>query len=343
VGHADELVQKTDLRQLATHLLGAPKGSGPNQKWPSPDLTLAQTGQTPPMTIFVGNDRKERFTCWSTGIKGDALDLVREVKRVDVAGAMEFLRDWNGVPAADIPVRKLTPKIELLATPRELERFASRSVSAMRATEVPAAVTEWLSAHGLDQRSAAAAGVGVALRTKVPTHKYAVQLGVVLPNFDVDNTLVGAQVRLLNSKGAKYLDVRTEARTTAVSFHRPASGRRQGTVVVCEGVADAVVMAGEGYPAIAVIATSRIDGAAEVIGAAARGRKVLCAFDGDEAGRRAQHNLITELQETCSEVAEMYLPDGQDVAAMKARSPEWLTAQLRGHRLPTQAIGAMSL
>jgi len=340
---AEELVRRSDLRLLATHLLGEPKGTGKNQSWPSPDQALPQTGATPPMTIFVGRDGKERFTCWSTGIKGDALDLIREVKRLDVKEAIEFLRNWNGIPTPDAAVWKLTPKQELLATQAELERFLARSQNAMNAAKKPAAVTEWLTSHGLNKTAAAAAGVGVVIRATVPTHKYPVQLGVALPNYALDNTVVGAQIRLLNSRGIKYLDVRTPARETAVSYHRPRVRHSNGTVVVCEGVADAVVMATEGYPSIAVLATSRLAGAAEAIGEAARGRKILCAFDGDAAGRRSQQTLIADLRTAGLEVAELTLPDGQDIATMKAHSPQWLRTHLDGYRIPARTLGAISI
>jgi hypothetical protein len=46
---------------------------------------------TPSFTIFIGQDGVERFHCFGCGRKGDVLDFVREVKGVDLQGAIRIL------------------------------------------------------------------------------------------------------------------------------------------------------------------------------------------------------------------------------------------------------------
>ncbi|CAA2140402.1 CHC2 zinc finger domain-containing protein [Hyphomicrobium sp. ghe19] len=47
---------------------------------------------TPSFTIFHGRDRVQRMHCFGCGAKGDVLDFVRHIKRVDLPGAIRILK-----------------------------------------------------------------------------------------------------------------------------------------------------------------------------------------------------------------------------------------------------------
>lgn len=51
---------------------------------------------TPSFTIFTGRDQVQRMHCFGCGAKGDVLDFVQQIKRVDLPGAIRIL---NGAVA----------------------------------------------------------------------------------------------------------------------------------------------------------------------------------------------------------------------------------------------------
>jgi len=326
---AEQIVAKIDLRHLATQLLGEPTGSGPSQKWPSPDMTLSQTGATPPMSVFVGRDGKQRFTCFSSGIRGDAIDLVRQVKNMTVAESMSFLENWAGGSALASsrpwsPPRPIPTKVATATELADVMRAARAELQKRPCDEA----REWLAGHGLDRASAIAAGFGAIENGTVPTCKYPIKSGAVLPNFSVAGELTGLQIRLLTGGNTKYLNV-AGTYQTGVSFHRPPGDHVFArSIAICEGVVDAAVMAKRGIPTVAVLSTSRVTESVSEIASAAKGRRAVIAFDGDKAGVTAQRHLAERLR-SHGPVSEIALPAGQDIGTMEAASPRWLGEQLR--------------
>src|SRR3546814_10173512 len=72
----DALLAATDLRALADELLGPPSGAGRSSTWHCPNAQHAQTGRTPPVTIFTSRRGEERWRCHGCGEGGTAIDLV---------------------------------------------------------------------------------------------------------------------------------------------------------------------------------------------------------------------------------------------------------------------------
>ena len=104
----DDLLGRIDLAELADVLIGPRRGHGHGARWASPVPDHPQTGATPPMSIFTDRRGRQRFTCWSTGASGTAIDLVAITRRVNVAQAIEWLADRHGhdTPTA---IRQPTP------------------------------------------------------------------------------------------------------------------------------------------------------------------------------------------------------------------------------------------
>ncbi|MBB3656118.1 5S rRNA maturation endonuclease (ribonuclease M5) [Rhizobium sp. BK650] len=59
---------------------------------------------TPSFTIFAGQDGIERFQCFGCGRKGDVLDLVQEVRGVDLQGAIRILGGRDDI-RPNVPAR----------------------------------------------------------------------------------------------------------------------------------------------------------------------------------------------------------------------------------------------
>jgi hypothetical protein len=82
-----------DLAALADDMLGPRRGTQATPSWPCPVPTHAQTGRTPPVTVYSGRSGDQRWACHGCGAGGTAIDLVMAVQGVDVRRALELLTD----------------------------------------------------------------------------------------------------------------------------------------------------------------------------------------------------------------------------------------------------------
>ena len=72
----DALLAAVDLRALADDLLGHRSGTGRSPMWPCPNDQHAQSGRTPPVSIFTSRRGEQRWRCHGCGDGGTAIDLV---------------------------------------------------------------------------------------------------------------------------------------------------------------------------------------------------------------------------------------------------------------------------
>src|SRR5918997_4219396 len=92
----DRLLASVDLELLADEFLGTRKGTHGSGMWACPDPQHAQTGRTPPVSVFRSRRGEQRWRCHGCGAGGTALDLVIAVRGVDVRAAFEFLASRAG-------------------------------------------------------------------------------------------------------------------------------------------------------------------------------------------------------------------------------------------------------
>ena len=59
----DRILDSVDLASLADEVLGEHHGPDRSPTWPCPNPNHAQTGRTPPVTIFRSNTGDERWHC----------------------------------------------------------------------------------------------------------------------------------------------------------------------------------------------------------------------------------------------------------------------------------------
>src|ERR671919_2855648 len=93
----DAIVAAVDLASLADELLGPYAGTEQAPSWPCPNPEHPQTGRTPPVTVFAARNGEQRWHCHGCGNHGTALDLVMQVRGVDVRGALEDLARRSGL------------------------------------------------------------------------------------------------------------------------------------------------------------------------------------------------------------------------------------------------------
>ncbi len=307
----DQLLERTDLRALADDLLGLPKGRGPSATWPCPDPSHGpQTGHTPPVSIFVDRTGTQRWHCHGCGVGGTAIDLVASAHGMSVRDAFEFLASRTGLgPIAQW--RPPSPRLRVRPPPLpELEPGPDALVEYVEACEQ----TLW-SADGARQRAWLAERripEAVLEENRVGAdpgpHRLARGDGlprrgpaVVLPILTPAGEPAYLQARYLqpDRAGRKY-DNPAEAvaplpRVAPVTT--PWCGPRPAVLVVCEGIPDALVVAGTGIHAVAVLGAGLPNAAiADRLVRHAGDTPIVVAFDADPRGRAGAQRLERELQ-----------------------------------------------
>src|SRR3954470_13795052 len=93
----DAIVASVDLPGLADELLGGRRGTDRSPMWPCPNPQHAQTGRTPPVSIFTSRRGEQRWRCHGCGTGGTAIDLVMACCRIDARHAMDQLARRVGI------------------------------------------------------------------------------------------------------------------------------------------------------------------------------------------------------------------------------------------------------
>lgn len=293
----DAILDRIDLEALADELCGARRGHGSGARWTSPVPDHPQTGKTPPMSIFTDRRGRQRWTCWSTGTSGTAIDLVSINRRMDVSASINWLADRAGQVAQ--PIRP---------TPRPAAPQRTGASAALR-EYVHACRAELYKPSGegarqwLERRRLGPAildlndvgfdpGPGALRRARGLPYRGP---GIVLPTFDRLGQLIYAQTRYFDPEtaGRKYDNPSGKHATKpALSWPRllDSTGRQ---TIVCEGVIDALTVAGVPMRAVAILSASDSAQAARELSEGPP--RLVFALDPDRPGQEASERLRTGL------------------------------------------------
>src|SRR3954451_5278151 len=109
----DAIIAATDLRALADELLGSHAGGPRSTTWRCPNPHHAQTGRTPPVSIFTSRRGEQRWRCHGCGAGGTAIDLVMTCCRTNARDALEPRARRGGIddrgPEWSLPRRTSRP------------------------------------------------------------------------------------------------------------------------------------------------------------------------------------------------------------------------------------------
>jgi Toprim-like/CHC2 zinc finger len=310
----DAIVAAVDLSELADDLLGPHRATARSRSWPCPSPDHAQTGRTPPVTVFTARSGEERWHCHGCGNHGTAVDLVMQVTGVDVRGALDDLAHRVGVSGVQLQrtvdgrsggtVRRSKPEGPIRPfVPRPVPSLDAYVADCAQALWTPRAahVCRWLTdVRQLPEDVLRANRVGADLgvgRQPRPDGVPNVRCAVVLPVL-VDGHACYAQLRLLGAPRSfpKYLNVcDTLARNPRLGLYEPALQLEfpidRTEILVTEGTIDALSAAAGGYRAAAVLSASYGDATAAAALARLPGQLVV-AFDPDPAGRTGSERLV---------------------------------------------------
>jgi hypothetical protein len=327
----DALLAAVDLRALADDLLGPARTSGRTRMWPCPNSQHAQTGRTPPVSIFTSRRGDQRWRCHGCGDGGTAIDLVLACRGgsprdaltylAESAGQREQLDNWR--PARRPERAQSLPPVGC-RDPEGLGRYVHECAERLWKPE-GRALRRWLmNIRRLPRDVLLKNHVGADLGPRAQARPNGMPrgAGVVLPVLH-DGRAVYAQLSAPNPQPdqSRYLNPTSDFATNPrVARVRPVEARHS-EVVVTEGTIDALSAAAAGYRAVAVLSAAYGDEAV-AIALARLPHLLIIAFDADDAGRAGADRLASLLQARQRPPVVVDLGDGDLNDAMR-RSNDW--------------------
>jgi DNA primase len=299
----DALLAGVELAELADELLGGRHGSDRSPTWVCPIPTHAQTGQTPPLSVFVTRWGEQRWRCHGCGASGSAIDLVMQAHGLDVRQAMEWLGRRTRTapierPANSGPARRRNDPPRFEPNPAIDDYVAAcEQILWSRAGAGP---RRWLTeTRCLSEQVLRANRVGFDPGARRLGRPVGVprSAGVILPVLDDDHRAVFTQTRRLGeTNGPRYLNCASKAAPNPRLGLYRGGARSANALIVCEGVIDALTAADAGFDALALLGSSIADDRVsdEVARTTA---SILLAFDADDAGDAGATRLARHLSD----------------------------------------------
>jgi len=318
----DRVVASVDLGALADELLGPRRGTTASGCWSCPSPQHAQTGKTPPVTIFRSRGGEQRWHCHGCGIGGSAIDLVMAARGLGVGEAMAALAGRGGLREED---RRVGPPPRSVARPvappaaepgdlAGLQCFVDECAERLWRPE-GRQVLRWLTeVRGLPEGVLRLNRIGADPGRRHQWRPDGIPSGgpaAVLPVVE-DGRATFAQLRSIRPPPdrPRYLNASSHlAPNPRIGLYEPvaAVGR---AVIVTEGVIDALSANAAGFRSAAVLGASLAGSRSAKVGKrlARLGRPLVLAFDADDAGRRAAEGLRGQLRELGVATALVKMP-----------------------------------
>ena len=305
------------------------------------------------------------WKCFGCGKGGDLFDYIQERENLDFVDAMRYLADRAGI---DMPERGSSPSGPKRSRLKECLAAAERYYSTilMRGKgEGPKGAREYLGGRGYGSLVCKRWNLGYApgrgslireLRSEgfTPAEISAANLSVnrggrasdtffervIFPIHDEHGATIALSGRYLGDFKAAHTGKYVNSSETAVfskkrnlyAFDRAKESIVAcSEVVVCEGYTDVISMHEAGITnVVATMGTALTQEHIKLLDRC-RVRRIICMFDGDEAGQRAAERALRFIEITGAELSCVVLPDGLDPADfLSARGAEAMRAQLAG-------------
>ena len=317
----DELLARIDLTQLADELLGARRGHGTNARWASPTPGHPQTGRTPPMTIRVSPDGRQRFHCWATGAAGTAIDLLTLTQRVDTPAAINALAERAALHPGPPPPRRAASAPPAAGQPNPaIDAYVAMGEHWLWTPPGRGPLRYLTHQRRLDPDTLRANRVGFDPGPRLAPRPAGLPHGpgIILPTFDEHARLVYVQTRSLRPDTTrKYLNpIGALAANPGLSWPLNADLAHDRELIVCEGLIDALTLTGHGYRTVAVLGVGH-SGPTIAKALLARTETLILAFDADPAGHQARTKLTNLLTTAGRPVAIWPVPAGHDINSLQ--------------------------
>ncbi|MEK7423970.1 MAG: toprim domain-containing protein [Actinomycetota bacterium] len=329
-----DVLDRVDLSSLLDELSVRASGHGPGRRWhcPMPDHDDHRAS----VTMFRDRQGHERWRCWSSDHRGDAIDLVVATTGRAKPDAIDWLANRVGMihdhplPPAR-PKREPSPGTAMSMDPAVAHyvRICARLIEGPQGREV----RDWLHARGFDDSTIKANQIGVDPSRRTLHRPRGLPTGITVaatfPAFDPSGNLTYVQARYLNpdQAGRKYDNpAAVMAPHPRLAFPITTRLRDTASLLVCEGLPDALTAAQAGFAAVALLGAHTPDeGVAARIAAHATnchlGITLVC--DPDDAGQRVAAVLAPMLQRMGADPTVVSPPCAVDLNAWAMRDPDW--------------------
>ena len=332
-----EVLDRTDLAALLeehSDSIGTPRG----RRWrcPVPDHPDNHAS----VSMYTDSRGHQRWRCWSGDDthRGDAIDLVMVTRRVDRGAAIEHLASRAGLR----PNEPLPPPLPRKATqpsgPRPLSpdvvRYVAKCADRLWQPDM-LPVRKWLADRGFTKDVIVANHVGADPGRRHMSRASGLPRGdgpaAVFPALDPNGVVRYAQTRYLRPSpgGPKFDNPSTSMGSNPrLAWTTPTGDdRRPGTLIVCEGIPDALTAAQHGFRATGVLGSQYPDHsvATRLATYAERGDLTIVAvIDSDNAGRTFGQRLGELIAESGIDLQIVEPPTpGHDLNDWACESPDW--------------------
>lgn len=298
------LLAGVDLPTLADELLGGQSGSTRSPTWPCPVPTHAQTGRTPPVSVFTTRWGEQRWRCHGCGASGSAIDMVMQAKGLDVRQAMDWLASRMHVSprVRDVrpaPRHRVERPVAIEPHPG-IDEYVHACESVLWSTAGRGPL-HWLTdTRCLSEEVLRLNRVGFDPGARHLERPVGVprSAGIVLPVLDDNGRAIFTQTRRLGRAltGPRYLNCAAQvAPNPRLALYRAAGWEVGDHLVVCEGAIDALTAAGAGIRSAAALGSTLAD-ARVADRLASYGVAITIGFDADDAGDHGAASLASLLK-----------------------------------------------
>jgi len=334
--------ERTDLVKLVSGYLTLKKSGHDSFS----GLCPFHTEKTPSFSVSPG---KQVYHCFGCGAGGDAIRFLRDIEHLDFTEAVERLAKEAGVT---LRYEGDTPAERRAASRRQsLHRANQEAADLYHRTLLEgregAEARAYLEGRGIDREAAAAFGIGyapghpdfllrrlargfspeilleagLAVRDRSGGVRDRFRGRITFPVHDLSGQAVGIGARILpgaREEGPKYLNSPEtpvyRKGEVLYNLHRAkAAVTRSGEVFVVEGYTDVIAIVRAGIEqAVATCGTALGEGHFRL--ASRFARRMVLAFDSDEAGARAAERAFEFLDRFPVQPVVLILPEGLDPA-----------------------------
>lgn len=293
---------------------------------------------------FHVNPTTGLWKCFGCGAGGDVFAYVMKRESLDFPDSIRYLADKAGIELSEErgAARKGPRRNRLIECLTEAERFYSTMLLRGRG-EGPDAGRAYLAGRGFGSDVCRRWGLGYAAGHQTLV-EHLRKLGfsmqeilacdlalqgqggrlrdrffdrVMFPIHDEQGRTIAFGGRVMGDAKPKYLNTKETAvfskRKHLFAFDRAKeSMAATGTCVVCEGYTDVIAMHEAGFKnTVATLGTALTMDHVKLIERFAK-RRIICMFDGDEAGQRAAERAVQYIDKTSVEMLCVVLPDNLD-------------------------------
>ncbi|MBI5089641.1 MAG: toprim domain-containing protein [Actinobacteria bacterium] len=320
----NDVLERTDLAALLDELTQPSGRMGPGRKWHCP--MPYHDDHRASVTMFRDRHGHERWRCWSGDHRGDAIDLAVAATGQDRGEAV----DWLAARAGMFPHRPL-PAIKPKASPapdtaKMMDPLVARYVHAcarVLTSSTGRPVRDWLHGRGIGDQTVDAnligADPGREMMRRGRGLPYGSGLAATFPVFGPAGNLTYVQARYLGveAAGRKYDNPAAAlAPHPRLGFAVSPNLLHPDTLLVCEGMPDALIAAQAGFHAVGLLGAQTPD---EAVAARLANRaehldgRIVLVCDPDPAGRRVAEALSPLLVAQGHVPTVITPPDGCDL------------------------------